>query len=79
MFFAKWVLHILYKLFIHEITYIQLEAALEAIRKDPDTNYQNDENAGETAEGMDRIVKYETSLQTISDICKDKYESPKVC
>ena len=52
---------------------------MEAIRKDPDTNYQNDENAGETAEGMDRIVKYETSLPTISEICKDKYESPKVC
>ena len=77
MFFAK--LHILYKLFIREITYIQLETALEAIRKDPDTNYQNDKNVGATAEGMDRIVKYETSLQTISEICKDKYESPKVC
>ena len=52
---------------------------MEAIRKDPDTNYQNDENVGETAEGMDRIVKYETSLQTISEICEDKYDLPKVC
>ena len=49
---------------------------MKAIRKDPDTNYQNDENVGETEEGMDRIVKYETSLHTISDIRKEKYKSP---
>ena len=52
---------------------------MEAIRKDPDTNFQNGENVGETAEGMDRNVKYETSLQTISEICEDKYESPNIC
>ena len=49
------------------------------MRKDPDTNYQNDENVGETEEGMDKTAKYETTLHTISDICKEKYESPKVC
>ena len=73
------MIYILYQIFIYEITYIQLEAALKAIRKDPDTNYENDENVGETEEGMDKTAKYEITLHTISEICQEKHESPKVC
>ena len=55
------------------MTYIQLEAALQAIRNDPDADYQNEGNVEDKTEAIDRVVKYEASIYTISEMCEDKY------
>ena len=60
-------------LFKYNMTYIQLEAALQAIRNDPDADYQNEGNVEDKTEAIDRVVKYEASIYTISEMCEDKY------
>ena len=46
---------------------------MQAIRNDPDADYQNEGNVEDTTEAIDRVVKYEASIYTIREMCEDKY------
>ena len=46
---------------------------MQAIRNDPDTDRQNERYVEDTTEPIDRVVKYEASINTISEMCEDKY------